>query len=163
MAAIGNSAEGPGRIYLVGGSTALLLGVRAQTIDIDIKLDPEPKGVFESIARLKESLSLNVELASPDQFIPPLPGWQGRSEFIGRWGQVDFFHYDFYAQALSKILRGHDKDLSDAKALVSLGKVVPSLLIKYFLAIQPDLLRYPAINPHDFESRVNRFVMECDG
>jgi hypothetical protein len=29
---IGSSAEGPGRVYLVGGATALLLGVREQTI-----------------------------------------------------------------------------------------------------------------------------------
>ncbi|MES1147367.1 MAG: hypothetical protein ABUL49_01315, partial [bacterium] len=68
MEEIGRRATSPGRIYLVGGATALLLDVRSQTIDIDIKLDPEPGGVFEAISTLKEALSVNVELASPDQF-----------------------------------------------------------------------------------------------
>src|SRR5438309_834142 len=78
MNAIGRRAKTPGIIYITGGSTALLLGFRDQTIDIDIKLDPEPEGVFEAIADLKISLNINVELASPDQFIPPLPGWRQR-------------------------------------------------------------------------------------
>ena len=53
----------------MGGATAVLLGIRDQTIDIDVKLDPEPAGVFESIARLKEQLHVSVELAAPDQFL----------------------------------------------------------------------------------------------
>ncbi|MEI8281706.1 MAG: DUF6036 family nucleotidyltransferase [Armatimonadota bacterium] len=117
---IGNRSEGPGRIYIVGGSTALLLGVRDQTVDIDIKLDPEPKGIFASISSLKESLSISVELASPDQFVPALPNWKERSEFITKSGQVEFFHYDFYGQAYAKIVRGHSVDLSDVRALISL-------------------------------------------
>src|SRR5262245_51930007 len=33
------------------GATALRLGIRDQTIDSYIKLDPEPRGVFEAIER----------------------------------------------------------------------------------------------------------------
>src|SRR5438876_934626 len=111
MQELGESATGPGKVYITGGATALLLGIRAQTIDVDIKLDPEPAGVFEAVSELKERLAVNVELAAPDHFIPPIPGWQDRSEFIARYGLVDFYHYDFYGQALSKILRGHPTDL----------------------------------------------------
>src|SRR5438552_473799 len=82
MRRLGRRATTPGTVYICGGSTALLLGFRSQTVDIDIKLDPEPGGVFEAIAELKESLGINVELASPDQFIPPLPGWRERSPLI---------------------------------------------------------------------------------
>src|SRR5436309_2496486 len=121
MNQIGARATGPGTVYLTGGSTALLLGIRDQTIDIDIKLDPEPGGVFEAIAALKESLQLNVELAAPDQFIPPLPGWRERSEQILTAGQVEFKHYDLYAQALAKIERGHDQDLADARSFLTRG------------------------------------------
>jgi len=157
---IGKSAQGPGRIYLVGGATAMLLGIRDQTIDVDIKLDPEPKGVFEAIAVLKETLDINVELASPDQFLPELPDWRIRSEFITKSGEVEFFHYDFYAQALSKILRGHRTDLSDAAALVSLGKVELSNLWLLFQTIRPGLIRYPSVNTTDYEQRVKSFVQE---
>jgi len=155
---IGKRSQGPGRIYLVGGATALLLGIRAQTVDIDIKLEPEPKGIFEAIATIKELLDLNVELASPDHFIPALPGWRDRSEFIVKSGPVDFFHYDFYGQALSKILRGHRTDLSDADALVTLGKVIPSKLLELFEEIRPELIRYPAISQTKFESNLNQFI-----
>jgi len=157
---IGKAARGPGRVYLVGGATALLLGIRDQTIDIDIKLDPEPQGIFEAIAVLKERLGLNVELASPDQFIPALPGWQGRSEYVTTVGEVEFYHYDFYGQALAKILRGHGNDLSDALALVELAKVDLIKLKSLFQEIQPQLIRYPAVTPQHFRDRVEMFMQE---
>jgi len=71
MQELARGVRGPGNIYLTGGATALLLGFREQTIDIDLKLDPEPEGAFEAIARLKDRLDVNLELASPDDFIPP--------------------------------------------------------------------------------------------
>lgn len=159
--AIGKAAQGPGRIYLVGGASALLLGIRDQTIDIDIKLDPEPKAIFEAIAGLKNRLSVNVELASPDDFIPALPGWRERSEFVTRSGMVDFYHYDFYGQTLAKVLRGHHSDLIDAHAFVKLGKVIPSKLMELFGQVRSDVIRYPAVDLRDFETRVRSFIEEC--
>ena len=44
----------------------MLIGWRETTVDADLKLDPEPAGVFEAIARLKDSLDINVELSAPD-------------------------------------------------------------------------------------------------
>ena len=63
MEALGQRVKGPGTIYLTGGATALLFGWRAKTIDVDIKADPEPRGLFEAIAELKESLD-TLTLAS---------------------------------------------------------------------------------------------------
>lgn len=64
----------PVRVYLVGRATAVLLGWRDATIDIDLKILPESDEVLRSLPRLRESLQLNVELAAPDDFIPKLPG-----------------------------------------------------------------------------------------
>lgn len=158
MQQVGSSTQGPGRIYFVGGATALLLGIRDQTIDIDIKLDPEPKGIFEAIASMKNEMDINIELTAPDQFLPGLPGWRERSEFIVRVGQVEFLHYDFYGQCLAKILRGHSADMSDARTFVVLGKVLPTQLRTLFDGVAPDLIRYPSINPSDFAERVGAFV-----
>lgn len=146
MEGIGRRARGPGRVYLVGGATAVLVGWRGATVDADLKLDPEPRGVFEAIAELKRELDMNVELAAPDQFVPPLPGWRERSRFIARHGQVDFFHYDFYGQALAKIERGHETDLGDVRAMARLGLIDPDRLVRLFDRVVPDLLRYPAID-----------------
>ncbi|HEV2391375.1 MAG TPA: hypothetical protein VG146_03330 [Verrucomicrobiae bacterium] len=79
MSALGNRVRGEGSIYLTGGATAVLHGWRPMTIDVDLKADPEPPGFFEALALLKDELDINVELASPDDFIPAVPGWRERS------------------------------------------------------------------------------------
>ena len=162
MERLGRRAKSSGTVYLTGGSTALLLGIRDQTIDIDLKFDPEPQGAFEAIADLKESLGINVELAAPDQFIPPLPNWKERSQFITTSGKVDFRHYDFYAQALAKIERGHELDLSDATAFMRLGLTNAEEMERLYREIQPDLHRYPAVDPLDFERKLRGFLASLD-
>jgi hypothetical protein len=157
MRQIGRRARSPGVIYLTGGATALLLGIRDQTIDVDLKLDPEPQGAFEAIADLKESLDINVELAAPDQFIPPLPGWRDRSIPVLAAGQVVFKHYDLYSQALAKIERGHEQDLADARSLVALGLIDPAELGRLFQAIRPKVIRYPALDARDLERKLGDF------
>jgi hypothetical protein len=68
MRALGREAEAPGQVFLTGGATAVLLGFRSSTLDVDIKLVPDQDRVLRAIPRLKESLRVNVELAAPDQF-----------------------------------------------------------------------------------------------
>ena len=160
MQGIGRLARGPGRVYLVGGASAVTVGWRLATIDADLKLDPEPEGVFEAIATLKDDLDMNVELAAPDDFIPPVPGWRERSPFIARYGQVDFFHYDFHGQALAKIERGHATDMEDVRAMIDRGLTDAEALARWFDAIAPDLVRYPSIAPDAFRTKVERFTRD---
>jgi hypothetical protein len=115
MKALGRTGKTNARIYFVGGVSAVLLGWRESTIDIDLKLIPEASEILKALPDLKERLQINVELASPDDFIPAVPGWEERSGFIAREGSIDFFHYDFYAQALAKIERGHSASRMNMK------------------------------------------------
>ena len=158
MEGIGRLAKGPGRIYMVGGTTAVLLGWRDATVDVDIKPDPDPRAVFEAIAVLKDELDMNVELAAPDQFVPPPPGWRERSQFIARHGQVDYFHYDFYGQALAKIERGHCTDLNDVHAMAERHLIDLDRLAQLFERVVPDLLRYPAIDADALREKVTAMV-----
>jgi len=155
MSRVGDAARGPARVYLTGGGTALLTGWRKTTVDIDIKIVPDRDEILRALPALKESLSLNVELASPDQFIPPLPGWESRSLFIQRAGNVDWFHYDPYSQALSKIDRGNERDRLDVGEMLKRGMVEPAKLRELFERIKPELYRYPALDPVSFERRLN--------
>ena len=157
MEALGRRVKGPGTIYLTGGATALLYGWRKKTIDVDIKADPEPSGLFEAIAELKESLDANVELASPDLFIPEVPGWRERSEFIRRVGEVDFRHFDFYSQALAKLERAHERDLLDVRAFVEQGLVDRQRLSDFIQDIRPSLKKFPAIDESIFAKSVQDF------
>ena len=155
LSALGQSAKGPGKIYLTGGATALLYGWRSSTIDIDIKADPEPIGLFEAIAHLKNHLDVNVKLAAPDQFIPEVAGWRDRSPFIARHGSIDFYHYDIYSQALAKAERRHERDLRDIEAMIDRGLVQKDRLWAFFVSIEPALIRYPTITPATFRSTVS--------
>jgi Nucleotidyltransferase of unknown function (DUF6036) len=162
MREIGRRARGPGRVYLVGGASALLEGWRATTVDVDLKLDPEPAGIFEAIGALKNDLDVNVELSAPDQFLPPLPDWRERSVFIERQGEVEFFHYDFRAQALAKLARGYDRDLADVRAMLARNLVSRADLVAALETMRPDLLRYPALDADAFARRVKGFVDDAD-
>jgi hypothetical protein len=151
---LGRATDEPGRVYLTGGATAVLLGWRATTIDVDIALVPEHDAVLRAIARLKEELEINVELAEPSHFIPELPGWEDRSLFAMQAGPLAVFHYDPYAQALAKIERGHARDVSDVSEMLRRGLVEPDRLLALFRQIEPRLYRYPAIDPAAFRQAV---------
>jgi hypothetical protein len=155
MRRLGAAANVDTRIYLTGGATAVLFGWRETTIDVDLKIIPDSDDLFRALPALKESLHLNVELASPDLFIPALPGWESRSLFIGREGRVDWYHYDPYSQALAKIERGHERDRVDVQNLMGQGLVRPDELRKLFREITPLLIRYPSIDPEAFARKVD--------
>lgn len=161
MRGLGQRVRGAGRIYLTGGGTAVWEGWRTMTIDADLKAEPELPGFFEAIAELKESIDINIELASPDDFIPPLPGWRERSPFIARHDRLDFHHFDFFSQALSKIERGHGRDLADVAAMLQRGLIERGALWRYFEAIEPELIRYPAIEPSVFRDSVLAVVQNA--
>ncbi len=140
--------------YFTGGATAVLLGWRSSTIDVDIRLEPEHDDVMRALPMLKDELQINVELASPLDFVPVPAGWEDRSVFVSRDGHMTFLHLDPYAQALSKLERAHVQDLEDVAALVELGLVEPARARAYFEEIEPELYRFPAIDPPSFRRRV---------
>lgn len=156
MKALAAAATTASRIYLVGGATAVLLGWRTSTIDIDLKIVPESDELLKSLPDLKELLHLNIELASPGDFIPELPGWQERSRFIQQEGKLAFHHYDFYAQALAKIERGHQIDSQDVHQLIVRGLVDRQRLRELFFMIEDQLYLYPSLDRSAFRRSVER-------
>jgi len=163
MKVLGREAQGSGCIYFTGGASALLIGWRSSTVDVDIRLDPEPPGIFQAIAKLKQELNINIELASPQDFLPPLPGWRDRSVFIAKQGQISFYHYDFTAQALSKLSRGFDRDLKDAQAMYEQKLFSLKALRDCFEAIAPELIRFPSLNPEVLRNKVENFIERFAG
>ncbi len=137
---LGRHFPRPGRVYLVGGTTLVYEGLRQQTLDVDITFDVanEDHSRFVAVVRqLKESLSLNIEEVSPAEFIPLPAGHRERSEFIGRYDQLDVFHFDLYSAALSKIERGTENDFADVLSLLRSGRLEMAQLTAYFEEILP--------------------------
>jgi hypothetical protein len=151
MEEIGRLVKPPVRIYLTGGAQ----GWRDSTIGVDIKPVPD-EPVLRVIPGLKESLQMNIELASPGEFIPVRPGWEERSPLIERYGNASFHHFEFAGQALSKIERGHHQDLIDVAEMLARHLVTPGLLRSYYEAVEPELYRFPAVDPPSFRTALEQ-------
>ncbi|HEX8065275.1 MAG TPA: DUF6036 family nucleotidyltransferase [Thermoleophilaceae bacterium] len=153
---LGREARRDTRLYLTGGATAVLLGWREATLDIDIRFEPEADELLRAVARLKDELGVNVELASPPEFVPELPGWRERSPFVLEEGRIAVHHFDLYSQWLSKVERGFAHDLEDADAMVRDGLVDPDRMRELFEQVEPELFRYPAIDARALRAKVER-------
>jgi hypothetical protein len=135
LQALGSRFRHPGRVYLVGGTTIVLQGLRAQSADIDLTFETDPAHRAElvrAIRELKDSMDVNVEEVSPAEFIPLPEGHESRAAFVGRYGFLDVYHFDPYSTALSKIERGADKDFDDVRALIRSGMIAWGRLKGYF-------------------------------
>lgn len=163
MHALAQATREPTTVYFTGGATALLHGFRAATIDIDIKIVPNRGDLLREISRLKEELEVNVELASPDLFLPVSSGWNRRSPLIERIGTVTYRHFDLVAQALGKIERGHERDLRDVADLVARGLVAPEEIRAELDEVESELYRYPAVDPVSLRASVERVLGELEG
>ena len=144
---LGRVVPGGTRMYLTGGATAVLEGWRESTVDVDVRFEPDSDAALKRIAALKEELSLNVELASPLDFLPALEGWRERSRFRFREGNLEVFDFDPYSQALSKLQRGFELDLEDVENMVDSGLVEPKTLVALLEGVEPELYRFPAVDP----------------
>lgn len=158
---LGRRAEAPARVYLVGGASAILHGFREATIDVDLVIEPADSPLLRSFPEIKEALAINLELASPLDFLPELPGWRDRSRFLRQEGKVAIFEFDLYAQALAKIERGYDRDLADVRQMLTRGLVEPTKVRELFAAIEPELFRFPAIDAEALREDVERALADA--
>jgi hypothetical protein len=146
-------------VYFIGGATAVDRGWRPSTIDVDLFATDDR--LLAGIPQIKERLRVNVELARPEDFVPPLAGSDGRHVFIETVGGVSFFHYDPYAQLLSKIVRGFRQDLEDASRLIEDGMVDAGRFEELVLAIADESYsRYPSLSRSAVEMAVRDFLAD---
>jgi hypothetical protein len=153
--------SGDYRVYLVGGGTAVLEGWRASSLDADLHAPRDD--IFRDIQAIKERLRLNIELVRPEHFVPPLEGSADRHVFIETVGRVSFYHYDPCAQLLSKIVRGFERDLADARSFVRSGMVNVEQFRRLVRAIPDEVWsKYPRHSPPAVRQAVDEFLAELD-
>lgn len=153
LAELGRRLRGSATVYLVGGASAVIEGWRATTIDIDFYAEPDDE-VLRLVADLKDDLRLNIEPASPLDFLPELAGWRDRSPFVAQHGQLVVRQFDYYSQALAKLERGIGSDRGDVQAMLKRGLVEPSRLQELFAEIKDQLYRFPTVDPEALELAV---------
>jgi hypothetical protein len=158
LGARGSSGD---RIYVTGGTSAVEVGWREFTQDVDLRIEAEnDEPLLRAITELKDRLDVNVELASPLDFLPAPPGWIERSPFIARYGAVDVYHVDFALQALAKLERGLDRDLGDVRAMLERGLTTIAAIRATFGSIESELYRFPAIDAAELRVTIERLTSE---
>ncbi len=154
---LGRTFRKQGRLYLVGGAALVHAGVRPGfTQDIDIQVGGANEGdLIVTIQRLIQQMQINIEFASPKDFIPLPSQWEAHSQYLGRYGSIDVFYFDFYSIALSKIERGATRDIEDVKLLVQQKRITLDELDAAYQEVLAQLGkgRYPKITPERFTER----------
>ena len=137
---LGNHYRHPARLYLVGGTTVVYEGLRRQIMDIDLAIEVSAGNHGELLTVLREArdtFDINIEEAAPWDFIPLPAGYADRHQFVGRYGEVDVFHFDLYSMALSKIERGRKQDQLDVIALLKSDRLKWDRLQAMYIEILP--------------------------
>ena len=70
MRRLGRAASSDADCLLTGGATAVLVGWRESTIDVDLWIVPELDEVLRTFPVLKEELEVNIELVHPSDIVP---------------------------------------------------------------------------------------------
>ena len=147
------------RVYLVGGGTAVLSGWRPTSIDADLFAPDE--SVFRDIQGIKERLNVNVEFARPEHFVPALHDSESRHVFIETLDRVSYYHYDPYAQVLSKIVRGFERDVDDARQFIRAGMVDAEKLRDLVQRIpESAYAKYPNLSQDALRHAVEDFIAD---
>ena len=156
---LGQCYRHTGRVYLVGGPSLIMVATKISTFDIDLQFEVEKHGDFiRCLRELGRNLNLAIEQASLEQFLPLPAGYQERHQFIGRFGSLDVFHFDFYSVALSKLHRGNEKDFSDVTQMLHNNLITLPQLEDYFAEILPQLESYNLqANPDAFYRKFTHF------
>ncbi|MBV9020944.1 MAG: hypothetical protein JOZ71_09555 [Ktedonobacteraceae bacterium] len=151
---LGQTFHKPGRLYMVGGAALVHLGIRPGfTQDIDIQVGgPNEGDLIVAIQRLILQLQINIKFASPGDFIPLPTQWETNAHYVGRYGTIDVFYFDFYSIALSKIERGSNRDIADVKLLIQKEIITLNELDAAYQEVYAQLGqgRYPQIIPERF-------------
>jgi len=167
LTALGKTFRKPGRLYLAGGAALVHMGLRSgSTVDIDVVIETaDEDSMVTAIRRIVEQMQINIEFSSPGDFIPLPRQWEAHARYIGRYGSVEAFYFDFYSLALSKISRGSDRDLLDVKLLVQQKVIVLEELDVAYNEVLPRMGKRPYINlnPQRFAERYALVRQELEG
>src|SRR5579871_3474376 len=140
LAELGRRFAGQGALYLAGGSMFVYQGLRPRTLDIDYRVEltaGDDAQFIQALRAAQRVVNLNVEPASPADFIPLPAGWRERSRFLVQAGGLAVYAFDPLSTALAKIERGQERDIEDVLALCRTGVLSVDQIAQSFEEIAP--------------------------
>jgi hypothetical protein len=163
---LGRRLRRPIRLYLVGGSVLIDLGLRGSTVDIDYVAaadDPADLDELETVIRvLKNELDVIIERANPAILLPIPRTVLERSRYVGREGRLEIYYYHLPSQIIAKVARGLEQDFADAERLMTAGEVAwvdVEATWREIRASRTDWIRY---EPEEIEQRLDLLRSRLD-
>ncbi|HEY0756630.1 MAG TPA: hypothetical protein VGD98_21940 [Ktedonobacteraceae bacterium] len=147
----------PSNLYLTGDAVLVHLGLRSSTsttLNLVMETSDEEK-MTQAIRRSSERVNLSTAFTSPEDVIPIPWTWQEHAPYVGPYGYIDVFYFDYISLALSKIALGSEQDLNDVWLLVRQKLLSLNNLDNAYLEIQPRMGRkpYDHVQPQQFAQR----------
>lgn len=147
----------PSNLYFTGDTVLVHLGLRpsmTNTLSLVVEAT-EDEQMTSAVKRSAERLNLHVAFASPEDLIPIPWTWQDRSLFLGPYGYIDVYYFDFVSLALGNIALGSEQHLNDIWLLVRQQLLSLHDLDNAYLEVQPRMGRkpYDHIQPQQFAQR----------
>jgi hypothetical protein len=150
----------PSNLYLTGDAVLVHLGLRSSTsttLGMVVEAADEEQ-MMSAIKRCAERVHLTAVFTSPEDFIPIPWTWQDHAPYVGPYGYIDVFYFDYISLALSKIAQGSEQDLNDVWLLVRQRLLSLHDLDNAYLEIQPRMGRkpYDHVQPQQFAQRYSQ-------
>lgn len=150
----------PSNLYLTGDAVLVHLGLRASistTLGLVVEAADEEQ-MMNAIKHCAERVHLTAVFTSPEDFIPIPWTWQDHAPYVGPYGYIDVFYFDYISLALSKIAQGSEQDLNDVWLLVRQRLLSLHDLDNAYLEIQPRMGRkpYDHVQPQQFAQRYSQ-------
>jgi hypothetical protein len=135
------------------------LGLRSATLDIDYAADADDPAALadleHAIRLLKNELDVNVEPASPADFLPVPSSALARSRFVGRYGSLSVYYYHLASLVIAKVARSFEQDLDDAEQLVRTGEVTWHEITDTWAEMRERPTGWLRYEPDDVERRLD--------
>ena len=162
LGAVGQVVRHPARLYLSGETALIHMGTRAgATMNVEVVLDEAGQDeMLGAMQMVVDHMQIRIELAAPGDLIPLPAQCMTQARYVGRYGSVDVFYFDFYSLALSKIARGADRDLMDVKLLLQQKVITLEGLDATCREVLPRIGNPPHLNPN-LQRFAERYAIVC--
>ncbi len=129
-----NLLDRPGVLFVVGGSSLTLLGIKDVTLDIDLALaadEADPVYLLEAINKANGGRYL-VDVVKMSMVLPLPDGYAERAELAAEFGNLRVYHFDPYSIALHKLARSEERDVVDVSGMLKAGRIGCAELRRHF-------------------------------
>jgi len=127
---LGQMFHKAGQVYVMGEAALIHLGVRPGFIqDLEINVvarnNEDQDQLFAAVRQLGRQMDIGIEMVPflLGRMFPLPRHWKRQARYIGRYGSIDAFYFDFATLALMKMYRGTTRDIKDVKRLLERGEI----------------------------------------